>query len=345
MSAWIRRCALAAFSALSAVMLVEFFARWYVEGGLAPALGSLIGRRVQAQENAGDSWFVPDPVLGFALNPGQPGICSRGYRGDEPEAGRQPGRRRLLVLGDSISYDVGSWAELLPARLVARNGEPLELINASVPGYTTHQERSYFERRLAYLEPDLVVLQYCLNDNHRMLHQLGPDGHRLFTPEARRAMVAGDGGALDLLCRYSYAAVELRERWLQRGLAVDRLQPWDRLEGFRTAWQAGSWADFARELEGLRDAVHARGGRLVVVAFPLESQLVARPPEIDADWVRLPQRSLVEACARLDVSALDLFDAFEQETHGNEPFFRDGLHLSPAGHALAAERVAAFLAP
>ena len=41
---------------------------------------------------------------------------------------------------------------------------------------------------------DLVVLQHCLNDNHRLLHQVGPDGGRLYTPEARRAMVAGGGG-------------------------------------------------------------------------------------------------------------------------------------------------------
>lgn len=339
-----RRCALAALSALVGLMLVELTARWYVEGGLAPALGSLVGRPVRAQVKDTDTWLVPDAVLGFALNPDRPGICARGYRGDKPEPGRRPGRRRLLVLGDSISYDIGSWPELLPALMHARAGEPFELINASVPGYTTYQERVYFERRLADLEPDLVVLQYCLNDNHRMLHQLGPDGRQLFTPEARRAIVSGGGGLLDFVCSHSYAAVELRERWIQRQLAVDRLQPWDQLEGFRTAWQAESWEGFARELEALRDAVHERGGRLEVVAFPLESQLAARPPEADANWVRLPQRSLAEVCARLRVPALDLFDDFDQAFDAGEALFRDGLHLTPAGHALAAQRVASFLA-
>lgn len=338
-----RRLALAALSLASTLALVEFGARWYVEGGVVPALASLVGSDAGVALAAENSALVPDPDLGYALNPAKKGFNARGIRHGELEPGRRSEVRRVLVLGDSVSFDPGGWQDLLRERLEREHEGEVELINASIPGYTTHQERLLYEHRLADLEPDLVILQHCINDNHRFLHQIGPGGKRLFTPEARRAMVAGGPGWLDVLCRSSYFVVELRERLIHRRMERDAREPWDRLEGYRTAWEDASWEDFAREVEILRDEQTRHGGRLVVVSFPLESQIFTESLAEDPDWVRKPQRMLLETCARLGVPAIDLFDAFLAAAEEPGTLFRDGLHLTPEGHALAEAVVAAAL--
>lgn len=90
---------------------------------------------------------------------------ARGFRGaDIPEA-RAPGRRRIVVLGDSFSFGWGvddgrTYADLLAAdaRLAA------DVANFAVPGYSTDQQLWTFERHGARLRPDVVVLQFCAND-------------------------------------------------------------------------------------------------------------------------------------------------------------------------------------
>ena len=55
----------------------------------------------------------------------------------------------------------------------------VEVVNAAIPGYTTHQERLLFESGLDDARPELVLLQYCLNDNHRFLHRFDAQGLRI----------------------------------------------------------------------------------------------------------------------------------------------------------------------
>lgn len=337
-----RRVAAAMLSALAALFVLEFGVRWHVEGGPLRGLASFVGDGAGGSAAAGSTWLAPDPDLGYVLNSAMPGINSLGLRGEEVAPERTPGVLRILVLGDSISYDRGGWVELLEERL--ESAVPVEVVNASIPGYTTYQERLLFERRLAHLAPDQVLIQHCLNDNHRFLHHLGPDGERLYTPEARRAMVADGDGVLDWLGRHSYLVVELRRRLLMHASIPDAREPWEHLEAVRTAWEDASWVDYERELAQLRAAVGAAGGALRVISFPLESQLVSERLDEDRAWVRRPQDQLLAVCARLDVPAIDLFEPFLAAQDGGEVLFRDGLHLTPDGHGLAATRVAEALA-
>ena len=68
-----------------------------------------------------------------------------------------------------------------------------EVLNGAVPGYTTHQERLWFERELAGLDSDFVVLQYCLNDNFEFLHRFDSESGILATEEARRVFLPEEG--------------------------------------------------------------------------------------------------------------------------------------------------------
>jgi hypothetical protein len=55
----------------------------------------------------------------------------------------------------------------------------IEIINASTPGYTTYQELIFFKKYILQTNPDIVILAYVLNDNHKFLHKFDAEGNML----------------------------------------------------------------------------------------------------------------------------------------------------------------------
>lgn len=83
-------------------------------------------------------------------------VSGVGFRGPEPIA------PRIACLGDSTTFGWGvtesqAWPQLLAQEL------GVEVLNAGVPGYSTHQGLATLDRVLA-LKPDLVVLAYMIRD-------------------------------------------------------------------------------------------------------------------------------------------------------------------------------------
>lgn len=93
---------------------------------------------------------------------------SLGLRDREFAVPKPPGVRRILVLGDSMTFGWGARAEdtypKVLERLLAADGSPVEVINTGVGNYNTAQEVAYFKERGLQLEPDEVVLGFFIND-------------------------------------------------------------------------------------------------------------------------------------------------------------------------------------
>jgi lysophospholipase L1-like esterase len=93
-------------------------------------------------------------------------INSQGFRGPEPST--DAAMRRVIVLGDSITFGANlALEETFPFQLqqqLAMPGRNLEVLNFGVHGYDTLQEVSSLEIRGLQYHPDLVVVAYCLND-------------------------------------------------------------------------------------------------------------------------------------------------------------------------------------
>jgi len=115
------------------------------------------------------------PILKYELTPGASAdvwgehvaINSHGFRGPEPKAASSS-RYRILILGDSIvfgyrlSYEATFIYKL--QRLLDSAGNNFEVLNFGVSGYDTLQEVALLYHRGLSFQPDLVVLNYCLND-------------------------------------------------------------------------------------------------------------------------------------------------------------------------------------
>lgn len=330
-----------AFIFLLAFFLGELAVRWHREGGFLAAIESFFHSRTPSLDPHSDTWFLPHPELGYTLNPQKEGINSLGLRHRELSLDKPEELFRVIVLGDSVAWDEGSFVELLGERMGRLRNGPVEVINASIPGYTTYQERLLLERNLLPLQPSLVIVQYCLNDNHRFLHRIAEDGNRLLTPEARRALLPQEEGIFDRLSRKSYLLVEIRRRLLARKYRLEGKFPWENMEDFCVAWQDKTWPGFKGHLQAMRDRMTRIHGGIAVIAVPFGPQLRQDLLDLDRDYTVKPQRLLSRICLELGVPFLDLFPPFLAS--GGIKLFRDDIHLTPAGHEIAARELFCFL--
>jgi lysophospholipase L1-like esterase len=117
-----------------------------------------------------------DPILGHEHAPNRHAHLmgvdfrtnSKGLRDREFTTERVPGKRRILMLGDSLTVGWGVAAEDTFSKriekLYAASGADVEVINFGVGNYNSVQEVRYFlNSGLAY-RPDIVVLNFFIND-------------------------------------------------------------------------------------------------------------------------------------------------------------------------------------
>lgn len=144
------------------------------------------------------SFYRFDPVLGWTNTPGEAGTYSRpeftypvsnnslGMR--EAEIGdKQPGDKRVAVLGDSFVWGVGAADGQRFTEIVEKLDPSYDVLNFGVSGYGTVQQSLQLGQALA-LKPDAVVVALCLGNDlldnvmpfrygyHKPTAEIGPDG-------------------------------------------------------------------------------------------------------------------------------------------------------------------------
>ena len=100
-------------------------------------------------------------------------LNSLGHRSPELSATKGPNTRRIHFIGSSILLgwgvpeDKGLVAvtqKLMNEHMTPITGHTYEVINAGIGNYNTFYEVELFERQVDKTKPDLVVLQYYIND-------------------------------------------------------------------------------------------------------------------------------------------------------------------------------------
>lgn len=117
-----------------------------------------------------------DPILRYELVPGSQGyafgtdirVNSAGFRDREYERDKPAGTRRLLVIGDSITFGNGlrpeeRFTDRLEARYRAE-GKAVQVLNLGVTGYDPLQELELLEKVGLAFHPDVVLQAWCIND-------------------------------------------------------------------------------------------------------------------------------------------------------------------------------------
>ena len=317
--------------------------------GVLPLVAlEIAGRPIEAKTTI----FVPDERLGWRHRPGAEDawlgvpvrINAKGLRGPELDHRKPRGVRRLLYLGDSVTFGalVADTAQTFPYRveglLEERGQNTVETVNAGVGGYSPWQERLYLEDEGLRYEPDLVVVSFVMNDvlEEAFLSDVGFLPHRY---QLRRTA----SSPWDRLARRSglVRLATLAGRALAGG--DQGTGPGTGLPDLRAVVTAGERPDVARAwqttlaaLDRLFGACRERGIPALLVVVPLKLQLE------EASTGDAPQRLLREFARERSLPYLDLLPALARDESA-PTYFLDDTHLTARGHAQVAEALADFM--
>jgi len=292
-------------------------------------------------------------------------IDAQGRRDAAPEAAADG--PTIVGLGDSIAFGWGveledSFLTLLERRLGGR------VIKAGVPGTGTCDQLRLFKSTDFGIEPDLVLAAFFVGNDFIDVVSGGTDRFAIEGGLARLkdgGETSGWPGLRTRLARSSHLLQLLRAmqlRWLPRPDAPSERQ-WDVwMRRFASVHLRQPPEETLRAfelttacLDDLESASRERGAKLAVLAIPRSWQIDAaerdemmrvlslRPGEIDLDR---PQRELAAWAERTDTPYLDLLDAFrarQAPQSARRLYYSPDAHLTPAGHAAAAEAAEEWL--
>jgi lysophospholipase L1-like esterase len=271
----------------------------------------------------------PDPELGWLYRPGaevaRATVNERGLRGPVLPAARDAARERLLFVGDSTCFGIwvpleDTFAARASAELEAARGRPVEYEIAALPGYSSWHSRVLTRRLAPVQRPDRVVLYVGAYNDHASARYYRDDQ----IPErlARRHAAWHDVRLL----RLAESAAD--QAWHHFGR---KLVPAER--SLRVPPAA-----FADNLRATLREIRAAGAEALVLSPPWSARQRADRPEIPRYHGILAAVAREEGAALLDLAPL--FAAGDEAAL----YQRDGVHLSAAGHALAAGAIAERLA-
>jgi hypothetical protein len=113
-----------------------------------------------------------DARLIYELNPRWPQINDLGMRGPPVDPASLRDHFVIAVIGDSHAYSIGctlsedAFPQRLEHHLKTLTCKDVKVLNYGVSGYNMAQELEVLRVKVLPMKPDLVVLQYCINDEH-----------------------------------------------------------------------------------------------------------------------------------------------------------------------------------
>jgi lysophospholipase L1-like esterase/HEAT repeat protein len=252
-----------------------------------------------------------------AWPPAQP-TNGDGLRDRHHSVAAQPGLRRLVCLGDSVTYGYGLEAQnafpQVLERLYASEGGRVEVFNVAAPGWSTRQARIAYRALMRKYAVQRVVLGVCLNDIPELQNNLArtpPWLAGLFTRSALvRRMVNAVGREIG----------SVRELFEQPQAAVV---------------QAG-FARLFDELRALRAELAQDGGTLALAVLPFRFQV---QPGAPAPSVQERLRAFAQA------EGLPFLDLLPSLAPLGEAAFSDYCHLTPTGTRAVAKALHASTLP
>ncbi len=253
-------------------------------------------------------YFLADPTLFWKVRPGISPDFERRAKFVHPDSPIPPhgNKKRLIVLGDSCSRVTDDDLPYSAHLEAALGRDEYEVLNASVPGYTSFQGLAWLRSQLLAAEPDVVVVYFGWNDHWRTT------------------------GKNDLEYARSLEPTSLR--------LLQIFQPRPDTPPFRV-----SLDEYRENLKDIIDEVTGRGGEVILIAAPyrfspgVHEQYVKDKylvPDDDAESLHREYLDVLrEFIGREGVSVLAADEIIE--TLKGFPLLRaDGIHLTDPGHLM-----------
>ena len=235
---------------------------------------------------------------------------------DRDRSPKQPGTRRVLVIGDSYTWGYAvaeeeAYPQTAERLLRERHRPDIEVINGGVPDYNSRQERQLLAQLMPIYQPDAVFVGYVVNDAE-------PPTSVPVPPEEtyRHAHSWFLSDTADHLNRHVF-----RRRILPSTRETSEASY---LEGFREG--SMKWRDSRQALREMRDLSTASGIPLTILILPDVTQ------ELDDRYAWRPIHDAVACWGRdLNIPTFDLLNEFRGRDHVTLMVPWDG-HPNAAAH-------------
>ena len=257
---------------MSQPRLIRRIAEHMVGLAVAAAIIGVVEQRYRAHEEGLAALPVLDPWgIKYAYRTQLERGKVRGWVHGMAAPEKRSGIRRILALGDSVTYGLGvEWSESWP-QVLERELPQTEVFNFAMPGWDAEQNVTLTTSTLGEWQPDLVVWGSSPNDVLQSYLMWGAnDAHPVFVGTSVPDGVSPLPEWLTLIMvRYS----SLMRQWLagrmaqqqQAGLVLDADMEW-----------------YRRQLALLRQWSAQTGVPVVVMAIPAHTQA---DPEACSQWV------------------------------------------------------------
>ena len=270
-----------------------------------------------------------------------------GFRGPEFTDDKPADVYRIIAVGDSTTFGVktaesDTYARRLETTLREATKQPIEVLNAGIPGTNIYAHRLLIADKLIRYRPDLLIVYVLFNSRpeieafRRLEHKAARNedvpvaiAHRILRRSRvyrllRKAIKGGESREIeshfDAILRHLQQSNKEENRWVEVG--------------------------FREDLEGIVGLSRRHGFHLLMVNS-VHRALVDDKLQLRQDPSLTPSGLVVSSdhyrnflqsiCRENDIVFLDPTDAFLEATAAGENLFADPVHFNESGHHLMSE--------
>ncbi len=347
------------FSILFVLFFAEMIARMYVSG---------LENKAGHPECLKKIHQVKETKYLYGLRPNSESVCkhqngnifykinSKGLRDKEIAYKKKEEEKRILILGDSVSFGYkASRDELFSHYLEKKLGKNYTVINSSVGGYNTFNELEYLKAEGIKYNPDVVILGICLNDvdqpfehfSHHTLEKMGTIPNSAYPSLNIKDWLKSKF----VLPRLIYPKLQIVKHKIRR--LKDKMFHKETTDGGKNdikkykayegclislaKYNSSEWKWLRKQLLQINAYLEERNIKFGIVVFPLKYQLT------DGSY-DLANNNFDIFFKDSGINGINVLEMFRVKANdAKEDLFVDTTHLNSVGHEFAADLIKEFL--